>query len=218
MLDRRAKRIVWAFLLGVIVAEGSAIVLSFRAKGALLAALTHYLLAVPGTLPAWVIAATVTAIYIAFTAAGSAVVRTHLLQPSRWRPYAALVAAAVPMALISGFFEEAFFRKTLMDIVQHHGATIPTQVAISALAFGAVHAIWGMMGGSIRGAAGAMLATSALGAALAVVYIVGGRSIAPCIAAHTAINLLLEPWMIITAVTRGWIRSRPAPSPLRASP
>jgi uncharacterized protein len=124
----------------------------------------------------------------------------------------------VPMALISGFFEEAFFRKTLMDIAQHHGAAIATQIAVSALAFGAVHAVWGVMGGSLRGALGAMLATSALGAALAVVYILGGRSVAPCIAAHIAINLLIEPWLIITAATRSWTRSRPAPSPIHETP
>jgi uncharacterized protein len=218
MLDKRAKRIVWAFLLGVIVAEGSAILLSFHAKADLLAALIRFAFAAPGTFAAWSLAALITVLYVAFAAAGSAVLRTHLLRPSRWRPYAAMVAAAVPMALISGFFEEAFFRKTLMDVAQHRGAAIGVQIAVSALAFGAVHAVWGAMGGSLRGALGAMLATSALGAALAAVYAVGGRSIAPCIAAHIAINLLIEPWLIITAATRSWTRSRPASPPMCATP
>lgn len=218
MLDKRAKRIVWTFLLGVIVAEGLAIFLSFHAKADPFAALMRFTLAVPGTPTAWALAALVTVLYVAFTAAGSAVLRTHLLRPSRWRPYAAMVAAAVPMALISGFFEEAFFRKTLMDVAQHRGAAIGVQIAVSALAFGAVHAVWGAMGGSLRGALGAMLATSALGAALAAVYIVGGRSIAPCIAAHIAINLLIEPWLIITAATRSWTRSRPPSPPMCATP
>ncbi len=218
MLDKRAKRIVWAFLLGVIVAEGVAIILSFRARPDLPAALMRFTFAVPGTLGAWALAALVTVLYVAFTAAGSAIVRTHLLRPGRWRPHAAMVAAAVPMALISGFFEEAFFRRTLMDVAQHHGAAIAMQVAISALAFGAVHAVWGVMGGSLRGALGAMLSTSALGAALAVVYVLGGRSVAPCIAAHIAINLMIEPWLIITAATGGWSRSRPASPPMRATP
>lgn len=218
MLDRRAKRIVWAFLLGVIVAEGLAIFLSFHAKADPFAALMRFTLAVPGTPAAWALAALVTVLYVAFTAAGSAVLRTHLLRPSRWRPYAAMVAAVVPMALISGFFEEAFFRKTLMDIAQHRGAAIGMQIAVSALAFGAVHAVWGAMGGSLRGALGAMLTTAALGAALAAVYVAGGRSIAPCIAAHIAINLLIEPWLIITAASGSWTRSRPALPPIRATP
>lgn len=204
MLDKRERRMVWACLLGVILAEGSAVVLSFHAKGALLPAVAHYVLAVPGTAIAWLLAAIITVLYVVFTAAGSPILRANILQPRKWRPYAAMVAAAVPMAIVSGFFEEAFFRKTLMEILQHHGSAIAVQIAASALAFGAVHAVWGLLGGSVRGALGAMLATSSLGAALAIVYVIGGRSVAPCIASHTAINLVIEPWLIITAVTRSW--------------
>ena len=64
------------------------------------------------------------------------------------------------MALISGFFEEAFFRKFLVDRAMHSGQSIFLQIAFSALAFGAVHAVWGLMGGRIRGAIGAMTATT----------------------------------------------------------
>jgi uncharacterized protein len=204
MLDKRANRIVWAFLIGVIVTEGAAIFLSFRANG--FAGLAHFTLAVPGNAITWSLAGFVALLYIAYAAMGSRVIRENLLRPSRWHPYRGVVIAAVPMALISGFFEEAFFRKILMDMVAHHGGAVAAQIAVSALAFGAVHAVWGIAGGSIRGAIAAMLTTSALGAALAFVYIVGGRSIAPCIAAHTIINLLIEPWLIITAATGAWTR------------
>ncbi len=206
MLDRRATRIVWTFLTGVTVGEGAVLFYSFRGNGDWLAALAHFVFARPGTSAAWALAALVTCLYVIYAAAGSAMIREHILRPSCWGPFAAMVIAAVPMAFIAGFFEEAFFRKTLMDVAAHRGASLPAQIALSALAFGAAHAIWGFFGGGIRGAAGAMIATGALGAALAVVYILGGRSIAPCIAAHIAINLLIEPWLMITAATHAWTR------------
>jgi len=43
-----------------------------------------------------------------------------------------------------------------------------------------------------------------LGALLAVVYLIGHRSIGPCIAAHIGLNLFLEPWMIISSATGSW--------------
>ena len=203
MLDRRAARIVWAFLIAVIALEGWALSASFAGAGGA-AKMWRYFLTPAGTPTAWALAALIAILYAAHTASGSDFIRAHMLHPSRWRPFAFIRLIAVPMALISGFFEEAFFRKTLMDILLHHGATLGVQIAVSALAFGAVHAVWGLLGGSVRGALAAMLATTALGAALAVVYAIGGRAIGPCIAAHTAINLVIEPWLIIAAATQSW--------------
>jgi hypothetical protein len=206
ILDSRAKRIVWGFLLGVIAVEGWATWASFRAKGNLFAALTHYATTPAGTPLAWVTAAIVTALYAWYAAYRSPVIADYMLRPWRWGEHAALRMVAVPMALISGFFEEVFFRKFLMDWAMHSGHSILVQIAVSALAFGAVHAVWGVMGGSLRAAFGAMLATGTLGAALGTVYVFGGRSIGPCIAAHVAINLLIEPWLMITAATHRWRR------------
>jgi uncharacterized protein len=208
MLDKRAKRIVWGFLAGIIALEGWAILASFRGHGNLARALLHYAATSQGTLLAWTMALLIAALYAGYAASASPFIRAHMLRPSSWHSYAGMRAAAVPMALISGFFEEAFFRKMLMDFVLHHGAGIVAQVAVTAAAFGAVHAVWGLVGGSLRAALGAMLATGALGAALGIVYLAGGRAIAPCIAAHTAINLLLEPWLIIAVATHGWRGAR----------
>jgi hypothetical protein len=204
VLDSRAQRIAWSFLVGIITLEGWAISASFRSKGSFLAALSHYMLA-PGSTPlAWIIAGLVTILYAGYAATSSGIIRRYMLCLPRWGEYAALRLVAVPMALISGFFEEAFFRKFLMDWTMHSGHSVVLQIAFSACAFGAVHAVWGLMGGNLRAAAGAIMSTGLLGAALAVVYVLGGRSIAPCIAAHTAINLLLEPWLILTAAANGW--------------
>ena len=203
-MTKRASRITWGFLLGIILLEGWATLASFRAHGNFAAALLHYGSTPPGTPLAWGMAALVTTAYAAYAASASPFIRDHMLRPGRWRPYASIRSAAVPMALISGFFEEAFFRKALMDYVMHRGAGIVVQLAITAAAFGAAHAIWGLAGGSVRGAVGAMAATGILGGALGIIYIVGGRSIGPCMAAHIAINLLIEPWLILAAATHSW--------------
>ncbi|HEY8048216.1 MAG TPA: CPBP family intramembrane glutamic endopeptidase, partial [Ramlibacter sp.] len=84
----------------------------------------------------------------------------------------------------------------------HEGVWQLTQVVGSALAFGAAHAVWGLFGRSLRAAAGAMIATGLLGAGFAVVYLLSGRNLMPCIAAHFGIDALLEPGLVLAA-TRG---------------
>lgn len=206
-MKTRAQRIVWGFLIGVIILEGWGILASFgRYPGGFLHGVTKYILQPHASAMAWLAAAALTAGYSAYSAMGSPIIRKYMLQPATWSAYWQMRLVAIPMALISGFFEEALFRKTLMDYALHHGATVGLQVTLTALMFGFVHAIWGIAGGSIRGALSAMLSTGILGAMLGVVYVVGGRSIGPCIAAHVAINLLIEPWLIITAATGSWER------------
>ena len=209
MLDRRATLIVWSFLIGASLTEGWAIYASFNPRGNLLATLAHYTVTPIGTPVAWALATLVAALYAGYAAYGSRTIREHMLRPSTWRPYILMRLAALVMTLICSFFEEAFFRKFLMDWAMHQGESVALQILFSAVAFGAVHAIWGVAGGNFRAAFGAMTATGLLGAALAAVYIIGGRSVAPCVAAHTAINLLIEPWLIITAATNGWRLSSP---------
>ena len=41
------------------------------------------------------------------------------------------------------------------------------------------------------------------GALLAFVYVLGGRQLAPCVWAHMLINLAIEPWLIISAISAG---------------
>jgi uncharacterized protein len=121
-------------------------------------------------------------------------VRANLFRPSWLKLLALLVAIA------SGFCEEMIFRKWLMDILQHKGCGPILQVAGSALAFGFVHAVWGLMRGSLRAALGAMIATGGLGFVLALVYLMSHRIVLPCIVAHFLINLLIEPGLVLAAV------------------
>ena len=74
------------------------------------------------------------------------------------------------------------------------------QIACSAVAFGIAHGTWGLLGGSVHAAIGAAIATTILGAGLAIVYLVGRRSLAPCIAAHFLIDAVIEPGLLLAAV------------------
>ena len=114
---------------------------------------------------------------------------------------------ALAVAVTAGLCEEAVFRKLLMDTLARHEFSILLQVVISALAFGLMHGIWGAFRGSVAAAVGATLATGALGFALALVYIVSHRLLAPCIVSHFLINALAEPGLVLAAV-RGEMGAR----------
>jgi membrane protease YdiL (CAAX protease family) len=155
-----------------------------------------------GTPLAWMLATLVFALYSWQT------IRVSSLIQAWWLRWHWLRLVALPAALITGFFEEALFRKFLMDFVARMTANttggLALQVLASALVFGGCHALWGLARGSLRNALWAALYTTVLGGALAVVYLVGGRALAPSIAAHIAINLVCEPWMILSAATGSW--------------
>jgi membrane protease YdiL (CAAX protease family) len=121
-------------------------------------------------------------------------VRANLFRPSWLKLLALLVAIA------SGLCEEMIFRKWLMDLLQHKGYGALLQMAGSALVFGFVHAVWGLMRGSLRAALGAMIATGGLGLVPALVYLASHRIVLPCIIAHFLINLLIEPGLVLAAV------------------
>ncbi len=205
-MDSRAKTIVWGFLAGVTLLEGALIYLSFPEILTDSARIRHYTFVPPGTVAAWLLAAAATIAYVTYAALRSPVIRTHMLAPGTWGPFLGVRVIALPMAFVTGFFEEAFFRKFLMNLAMHHGQGPAAQIAISAIVFGVAHGIWAVFGGNWRAALGPMISTGLLGAALAVVYLIGDRSLAPCAAAHIVINLFLEPWLLISSATNAWGR------------
>jgi membrane protease YdiL (CAAX protease family) len=159
-----------------------------------------------GTAPGWIAAAVVTAIYVGY-ARRLPSVRETMFQLT---PFKLL---AFSLAVFAGILEEVIFRKWVMDDVAASGFGIIAQIAASGLVFGAIHAVWGLMGRSLPAAIGAMVATGTLGVMLGIVYVLGGRSLAPCIASHFLINVLIEPGLMLAA-TRGEMRRlRPVSSP-----
>lgn len=107
-------------------------------------------------------------------------------------------------ALASGFMEEVVFRRWLMDILFHVGYNEVVQVICSGLLFGLGHGVWFLFKKEIKFAIPAILSTTVLGSLLAVVYIVGGRNVGPCIVAHVLINLIIEPWLMLSSVSGAW--------------
>lgn len=143
---------------------------------------------------AWLLAVAITLAYAAASVASLSFIRTHLFDAT------ALKLLAFPFALITGTFEELFFRKWLMDIAAAHAVAIPLQIGVSAIAFGFVHGIWGLFGRNMQAAVKATLYTTALGAALAVDYVLASRHLAPAAWSHIAINLIIEPWLLLAVI------------------
>lgn len=154
-----------------------------------------------GRLAGWIAASVVAAVFVGFSARLQSV-RENLLRPSRLK----LLGLAVAFA--AGILEEAIFRKMIMDGVAAHDGGVLLQIAAAALSFGVAHGIWGLFGRSARVAIGATITTGALGAALAVVYLFAGRSVAPCVVAHIAIDALIEPGLVLAACRGEMSRAR----------
>lgn len=166
--------------------------------------LLHYLGFVSGragTPQAWAIAGLAAFSYIG---ACSTIpqVRRHL-----WRP-SLLKAVSLFVAVCAAIVEEVIFRKWLMDFMEDRQYHIGWQVAASGLAFGLAHLIWGVR--DVAAGVNAALSTFVLGCLLAVVYLVGGRSLAPCVAAHFVITAAIEPGLVLAVLDRklGWWRRR----------
>ncbi len=139
---------------------------------------------------AWGAATAVAILYVAW-AATLLPVRYYLFRLDL------LKALAVFAALLAGVVEEVVFRRLVMDWLFERGYGIAPQIIASAVGFGAVHLFWGVR----RLAAGinAFLSTTILGAALACVYLLSDRSLAPVVIAHCIISGLIEPGLVIAA-------------------
>ncbi|HUO94072.1 MAG TPA: CPBP family glutamic-type intramembrane protease [Rhizomicrobium sp.] len=201
MLESAAKRSAWRALVAVTAIEGAAIAWSFHAAS--WQKILHYVFTPPGIPASWAAAAGVTVLYIAYAMRSLSFMRTYAFVPRRWREAIGLRLFAVPMALVTGFFEEAFFRRFIMDWFAQHGAGAAEQVGVSAVSFGLVHGVWALFGG-FRAGLGATISTAVLGAMLAGTYLLGERALLPCAASHIAINLVLEPWLILAATSGRW--------------
>ena len=119
-------------------------------------------------------------------------------------PYAWMLAAATAAGYIlytaQMIVEQAVFRQMLMDGLHDNGTSTLLQIILSALAFGLIHYTWTLLGGNLRTGTASAASTVVLGALLATIYIAAGRNLLPAIAAHTLINIFVEPWLILNAI------------------
>ena len=155
---------------------------------------------ITGTPFGWVLALLVAAAFILFTIKGIPSVA------ETWREVSFLKIISIYAGLGAAIVEEAFFRRVVMDWVAEAEGAVWIQIAVSAAVFGVVHALWGLIKLSFSAALKTTIATGIMGIALAIVYIVSDRSLAPCIVSHFLIAATLEPGLMIAAVTGQWGR------------
>ncbi|MGZ8360510.1 MAG: CPBP family intramembrane glutamic endopeptidase [Allosphingosinicella sp.] len=153
---------------------------------------------VPGTLarlPAWVAALLFAGAYIAYTFRVLPFVREHQREVSLFK----LIGVAAAFA--SGIMEEVVFRRWLMDTALAYGIGSVGQVLLSGIIFGLFHLVWHAFSADRRFSLYGAASTVVAGAALALIFLLGGRNLGPCIAAHMLINLVVEPWLVLAAVS-----------------
>lgn len=108
-------------------------------------------------------------------------------------------------AVVGGIIEEVFFRRWGMDILMSGGFAPIFQVIISGIAFGLAHTSWTLLAKrDFMVTLPAIISTSILGIFLAIIYLAGGRNLGPCIFAHVLINIVIEPWLMLSVVSGKW--------------
>jgi hypothetical protein len=159
--------------------------------------LTSLGLTQPGTLAGWIAAIAVVAVF------GIALLRGPLRQVAKLDEWTAFRAGGAAMAALVGAFEESVFRAFAMNELASAAVHPALQVVVAAALWSGAHIRWGRRarGYDWRLAVGALSNTFVLGIAFGVVYLVGGRSLWPAIAAHSGLNLLVEPWLALAALT-----------------
>jgi hypothetical protein len=169
----------------------------------------------PGTLApisAWIAALALAVGYIAFTFRVLPFVRESQ------REFSMFKFIGVAAAFASGIMEEVVFRRWLMDTGLAYGLGPLSQILLSGFVFGLFHLLWHTFSAERRFALYGAAATTLAGAALGAIYLLGGRNLGPCIAAHTIINLVIEPWLVLAAVSGNTSRveaNRTKPKPLK---
>ena len=104
-----------------------------------------------------------------------------------------------------GTSEELLMRGILIALLAGGGFGRSAQVLLSGLLFGLPHVAFGFLSGTfhIGAALGAIAGTTVLGSLFAAAYLMGGRSLIPCITAHALLNVVIEPWLVYSAMSSG---------------
>lgn len=146
----------------------------------------------------WIFTFVIAIGYIMYTAKVIPFVRKHLFTFS-W-----LKVIGIWAALIFSTLEEVLFRQILMDWLMSLDYSITIQVLASAIIFGLAHGAWVLLRGEFKIGLPVILSTTVLGGLLAVLYIIADRNILAPIVAHILINLFIEPWLILSAISGKW--------------
>jgi uncharacterized protein len=143
---------------------------------------------------AWILAAILGIVYVFYTMKAIPLVAEKQSEISLFK------LLGILSAVVGGIVEEVFFRRWIMNIFMSGGFAPIFQVLISGIAFGLAHSSWLLAKRDLKFAIPAILSTSVLGILLAFIYLLGGRNLGPCIFAHVMINIVIEPWLMLSAV------------------
>lgn len=148
---------------------------------------------------AWILATIVGVVYVLYT------MKAIPFIAGMQREISLFKLLGILSAVVGGIVEEVFFRRWTMDMLMSGGFNPILQVVISGVAFGLAHASWTLLAKrNFKGTLPAIISTSILGIFLAIVYLAGGRNLGPCIFAHVLINVVVEPWLMLSAVSGKW--------------
>lgn len=155
----------------------------------------------PARVLGWVLAVLFAALYGSGTLFG--MVKAGAPAATDWSLWR--IAIALGIGVSAGICEETVFRGFVMTQARDGGAHWSVQVLLSALLFGLAHMGWGGLSGHVQLSQmiGAMTATAILGLMMAATYLASRRSLTPAIFAHGVIDVMIEPWLLLYAVTGG---------------
>ena len=149
-------------------------------------------------LPVWFFTLLIVIGYTFYTVIALPFVKHHLFTVS-W-----LKLIGIWAAIVSGIAEEIIFRHLLMDFLLSIELSNMSQVLISGITFGIAHCTWVLLRGEIKIAIPVIISTTILGCLLAMLYIYTGRSTFAPIVAHILINMVIEPWLMLSAISGKW--------------
>jgi len=148
---------------------------------------------------AWILATIIAIAYVLYTMNAIPLVLAKQKEISLFK------LLGILSALVGGIVEEVFFRRWTMDMFMKGGFNPILQVIVSSVAFGLAHASWTLLAKrNFKVTLPAIISTSILGIFLAIIYLAGGRNLGPCIFAHVLINIVIEPWLMLSAVSGKW--------------
>jgi membrane protease YdiL (CAAX protease family) len=119
-----------------------------------------------------------------------------------WSAYR--VSGGLLAGVAAGFGEEIVFRGFVISALAWGGLGSAVQIVGSAALFGLAHVGWGALGRRVswRAALGAALPTAIVGALYALLYVWGGRSLAPLVVSHALTDCVIEPALLETMIAR----------------
>ena len=156
---------------------------------------------------AWIIATIIAIAYVFYTMRAIPFIASMQCEISLFK------LLGILSAVVGGIVEEVFFRRWVMDMFMKGGFSPILQVIISGVAFGLAHTSWTFLAKrDFKATLPAILSTSILGIFLAILYLAGGRNLGPCIFAHVMINVVVEPWLMLSAISGKWHTLKVSPA------